>query len=407
MKGLGFVKQWKNKLVSRGNVSFYLWQGKRLARDGKIHDAISAYNKAFDLKPNLSFEIYKPLRDKTKLQPLENEATAKVEAAVNMGKRLVKVGDMDTAITTYRTAIDSNPRNSSTYTLLGDALYKNGRFTQAEECYRTAIALSENVKQHPEALERLVRSKSVKNTVLITQVAINYFPMFKVWYSYFRKFEISNFLVIALDPIVHNKLQELGVATYLLPIFCYQRKIKSIFWFETVKLRRRINSMGVNYIHTDIDAFWLRNPLSLMESIKCDILGSIAHGQPRHLVRDWGFAICCGFYSIRSNERTRKIYDQYVRLTGRLPHDQAALNQLLYDNGITWETQSTSYKRGRCNGSGLDVYILPENIVSRDPSSLSRTTIPYVFHPYLGSGAMNKKLETLNEWGISMQGDAI
>lgn len=381
----------------------HLWKGQRLAQAGKICEAVSAYHQAFQLKPDLSLDVYQKLREKFKPVEQNHGLTSEIKALLEKGKKLHEAGDLDKAISIYRSVLNENPREIAIYTFLGDALSEHGDDEEAKKYYRAAIALSEKERSLPRTLEQLISSLKINDSVIITHIAINYFPMFRIWYSYFRKYDIPNLLVIALDPIVYGKLLDLGVATYLLPIFSYQPDIIRSIYVEIVRLRKLINSWNISYIHTDIDAFWLRNPLDIMAFLKGDIIGSIAYGTPPDLVKKWGFVLCGGFYSVRATQNTRDIFDEYILYTRKYGHDQNGLNHLLNDYGIVWDYQNDSFIKGHCDKLNLDVFLLSESLVSRNPACLDKTNRPYVFHAYLGGGTMHNAIEQLNKWGIHIQ----
>ena len=57
-----------------------------------------------------------------------------------------------------------------------------------------------------------------------------------------------------------------------------------------------------------------------------DIIGERIWGRPLSLVKKWGAAICTGFYFVRSNRRTVKIFRQTHRLIAeKLAHNERKL----------------------------------------------------------------------------------
>ena len=70
-------------------------------------------------------------------------------------------------------------------------------------------------------------------------------------------------------------------------------------------------------------------------------------GRPMSLVKKWGAAICTGFYFVRSNRRTVKIFRQTHQLIARKRQkqpkwqasDQWAINHAVDEQEVQWETK--------------------------------------------------------------------
>ena len=90
--------------------------GKERARSGALDDALEAYRKAVNLKPDYA------------------------EAWSNLGVVLGALGDVDQEIEAYRRGVAANPALAPIWSNLGDALRKNRRYAEAETACREAIA---------------------------------------------------------------------------------------------------------------------------------------------------------------------------------------------------------------------------------------------------------------------------
>ena len=94
--------------------------------------------------------------------------------------------------------------------------------------------------------------------------------------------------------------------------------------------------------------FALNPALHLCTSTRhpCASAGERIWGRPMSLVKKWGAAICTGFYFVRSNRRTVKIFRQthqlIVRKRQKQPKwqasDQWAINHAVDDQEVQWET---------------------------------------------------------------------
>ncbi len=94
---------------------------------------------------------------------------------------------------------------------------------------------------------------------------------------------------------------------------------------------------GIDFIHTDLDAFWLQDPLPLLNKIDADLVFSMDMGIPAHVRERWGFTLCCGFFRLRSTPASRKFFQAWQQRTSQLGDDQIALNELLSAQDLTWE----------------------------------------------------------------------
>ncbi len=164
-------------------------------------------------------------------------------------------------------------------------------------------------------------------------------------------------------------------------IVSYRQKI----WRARVEILKRIIDSGVDVIHTDIDAIWCHDILPYIENIDKDLIISIAHGMPKTAIERWGFSLCCGFYMLRSNDKTRRFVDDYLRATIDAKDDQVALNNLIMDSGIRWVSKDTTRNEGNLERYGLVVHVLDEGVVSRKPVPNA-----YVYHPVVALDAVQR-----------------
>lgn len=330
-------------------------RGRRLGAAGRRDEAVAALRQAFDLDPTTPLEVYEALPPMQELQELH----------VREAERLQGVG------------LDR----------------------EADRHFADAIASAGPYRESGD-LDDLLRRTVADDHVVITQLAINYFPMFERWHRYFASCNVRNLLVIALDPVVYRKVRDMGVPVYLLPVFNFQAGIRSVLWHETVKFRHRLIERGVDYVHSDIDAFWLQNPLPVVRRQRADIVASIAYGTPREVVDEWGFVMCLGFYAMRSNPVTRRLYPAYVRYTRDHGHDQNGLNTLLRERGANWQRDAEDVLQGRCKALDLTMAVLPDALISRQESVYASPRKPLVMHPLLAVEGMTAKMKMLSEAGI-------
>ena len=108
-----------------------------------------------------------------------------------------------------------------------------------------------------------------------------------------------------------------------------------------VRLFRRLAGAGCDFIHSDADALWLRDPRPwLMRSRGYDLLLSQGTVHPRAHYRRHRFTVCAGFFLCRANARTRNFFERVEALAATDPSDQVRMNAvLLEDPGGGWRLE--------------------------------------------------------------------
>ncbi|MEQ8717472.1 MAG: putative nucleotide-diphospho-sugar transferase [Acidimicrobiales bacterium] len=139
-------------------------------------------------------------------------------------------------------------------------------------------------------------------------------------------------------------------------------------------------------IHTDLDAFWLRDPVPRLADIDADLVFSIEYGLPKDIVDRWGFVLCCGFFAARSTPTTKAFFDRWRAAVAEHEDDQKAINYLLAEMGVAWEEPTAGgdvLRLGTVHVDGklMRVAALRESAVRRSaPIDLAAGQL--VFHPF-------------------------
>jgi len=280
----------------------------------------------------------------------------------------------------------------------GDVLMAAAQENLASEKFAEAVALSSTYYNEIE-LSQLLSKVAIDGNVVVSQFAYNYYDIFKIWYAHLKKLNVTNFLAIALDPIVYSKMKALDIPCFYLPIFGYDRGVRTKIWRDTLLVRRAIIDLGYNYIHSDIDAIWLKDPRRSFSGVDADIVFSEAHGTPGHINEKWGFVACGGFYMMKSSDATKLIFDEYIEFTERYGHDQNGMNELLQKYGTTWEDLPDGSHRGYCRKLNLKLHVVPQSIIAR-PSILEMIEETCVMHPTLSCKTISGKIEMLKSFEV-------
>ena len=153
--------------------------------------------------------------------------------------------------------------------------------------------------------------------IVITFTDINYLDIFNIFYSKFQKLNLNNLLVVSLDVNTYEHLKNRNINTIYEP-FEFKNNKNKFWYFRLTIINKIFQENKKNIIHTDADCFWLKNILEEINKIShnYDIIGSIGFGQPKKIIQELGFSLCCGFYFIKYSKQTMNIFDKIVRNDG-------------------------------------------------------------------------------------------
>jgi hypothetical protein len=208
------------------------------------------------------------------------------------------------------------------------------------------------------------------------------------WIRSAQRLGIRNFWFIALDRDMHDFLTRTGIQS--IPLECEPGR--QGIWKIRIQVFKCLVDNGVDFIHSDADAVWLRDPVDRYYTEHKDIDLVISQGTvwPPDVFTQWNFVLCCGFFVLRANRRTETLLRELetdVKLTG---DDQISINRLIYRRNMRW-TIGSSYRlpfRGVQllmsenmivgAGDGLTVGVIP---FAEVPRFHVKDIRPYVEHP--------------------------
>ncbi len=150
-------------------------------------------------------------------------------------------------------------------------------------------------------------------------------------------------LLVALDKKTHCHIQEKGLNSVLcdLDIFTDSTKMSEISCFRA-RFYSLLVDMGIDFIHSDVDAIWLKNPLSyLARHDDYDLLASQGTVHPKSAFLQWKFVLCCGFFFLKSTKQTRFLFKEAANVRYTYAGDQAWLNRALVKYNLDWQINDT------------------------------------------------------------------
>ena len=236
-----------------------------------------------------------------------------------------------------------------------------------------------------------ILKKIEDNNIILTFIDYKYIPIFNIFYTYFEKLNLKNLIVIALDLNTYNYLKKYEALHIL--YLQYNLNNKDLFWKFRLSIINQIFKISMkNIIHTDSDCLWFKNIIEEVKNLDYDIIGSIAYGFPEDLVKKYGFILCCGFYYIKYNNKTKDFFDKIINQQLNSNDDQILMNTYIFNNKksiLNYNNHPFITKYIETNDN-LEIAILHDTIISRtyQPSL-------YCFHPYLPSKNINGKLYEL------------
>lgn len=228
-----------------------------------------------------------------------------------------------------------------------------------------------------DALLKLADERKAANRIIIVFSDSKYLGVLLNWLIAIHRLGIRNYLVISLDEPIHAFLTERGFPSALLELDGPLEKL----WHLRLIVLHALCAHGIDVIHSDSDAIWLRNPIEEYFSHDADHL-VISQGTawPYEIVARQGFVLCCGLFYLRSGGPTRALLDDLLRHIALTNDDQTSLNYVIH-GCVTWERQLQNpyhfvfrgYKaicseapiRGRCLKTGLTVSVLPHHLFQR------------------------------------------
>ncbi len=217
-----------------------------------------------------------------------------------------------------------------------------------------------------------------------------FLPILLNWLVFIRRNTPYSPTIISLDKELHQFLSSRNFQT----IFRPNAGTRDDLLFLRTQIFHEFNAAGQDFLHSDADALWFRDPFPIIGSINADIIVSEGTVWPLDTVRRRGFVACCGFFYAKSNNRTRDFFQQLPTHPAAKKCDQLAFNYLLEQFEVQWdnlpeqaEVLSLNGERFNCyretvigesRKSGLTVALLPHNKFQRLPSPSSTL---YMKHP--------------------------
>ncbi len=202
---------------------------------------------------------------------------------------------------------------------------------------------------------------------------------------------IDNYLVVALDAPLATFLEERGIPVVLSEL----RGDLGSLWVRRIEVFAALCAAGIDFVHSDVDAVWLRDPrAAYLEPTAADLVISQGTVWPPDVHQQFGFVLCCGLFRLKSNAHSQRLLAELALHVTGTRDDQVSLNRLIARRAPRWQLepkdvyyQELQGQRFLCSRSvisasgsdGTGIALLPHHLFQRLPTASAER--PYVLHP--------------------------
>ena len=194
------------------------------------------------------------------------------------------------------------------------------------ERWEKLLGMLHSTTQIKDFMTNEISEYAENNLVIISFANKRYQRIALNWVCYLDKLEITNYAIVSLDEETYDFLKSNNINTIFME-GTVSRQAGSGWKWRTNKLYMFLES-GLDVIHSDLDAVWLKNPLELVESEYDIIASSVVPGFPPETSKRWGFTMCMGWMFYRSTTATLSFFAKMLEIEKDFD-DQIEVNDYL------------------------------------------------------------------------------
>jgi len=246
-----------------------------------------------------------------------------------------------------------------------------------------------------------------------------YIEVAKLWLKYISKLDLmKNVSIIALDEQIKKELSKYNVDIIDAG---YDIKSKGIndFWKFRCEIFLEIYEKYGSFIHSDLDAIWLKNPITYLKNIENNLIFSQGTIHPLKVFKKFGIVACCGFFQVNESAASKLFLKKLISDVELYGDDQESVNNILFKNKINLNFKNPYHEKITFNnkesyslkcsnlpicgelknfyGQKLSIAYLPHKFFTRVNNLINKDTI--VAHP-LTAKNNEDKLKTFKELHI-------
>jgi hypothetical protein len=206
------------------------------------------------------------------------------------------------------------------------------------------------------------------------------------WLWHMDALGIDRIVIVAMDDVLAKRLTSVRFPVARVGFDGSEKG----FWLSRAFIWSFLVDHGTAFIHSDVDAVWLRNPIPDYSNPGCDLMMSQGVAHPVDVHEKWGFVLCTGFFWAWPAPATRLLFKALVNPTSGIlrSDDQAVLNRLLAAVGTVWMTAGTSTYESRLGNYPFICFHEPLLGFS-STLGLRLTMLPHALFPRVQPGVAN------------------
>ena len=251
---------------------------------------------------------------------------------------------------------------------------------------------------------------SAADPLVVTFADSSYLPLLRIWVSRLQALRVGRVKVFCLDARTADWCESQRVPAARVQ---WSGNLGDL-WTERIRVFSALLAAGEEFVHSDIDAIWIQNPLRLGSACgrEEDLIFSQGTVWPPDVHDRWGFVLCCGWFRAKPTLATQAFFQALeadVQATG---DDQISVNRLLALLGAQWESSRTGdYQlpfrdrmvqcwlqpiRAKTAAGPLSVALLPQREFQRLPEASEHAVVKH----YLTPKNCEQKLSALKAYGL-------
>jgi hypothetical protein len=221
----------------------------------------------------------------------------------------------------------------------------------------------------------------------------SYLPLLQLWVRRVGMLGIGRLKIFCLDAATGDWCGSHGIdATGL----AWSGDLRDL-WVQRIMVFSELLAAGQEFIHSDIDAIWVRNPLTAGSAglSSEDLVFSQGTVWPPDVHDQWGFVLCCGWFWARPSLATRSFFQALQTDVQRTGDDQVSVNRLLaaaqprWSEGAAGHYQLAFRDRSvqcwthliRAVAGPLSIALLPQREFQRLPEDSAHAVVKHYLTP--------------------------
>lgn len=168
-------------------------------------------------------------------------------------------------------------------------------------------------------------------------------------------------------------------------------------WIERIRVFSGLLAGGQSFVHSDIDAIWLRDPTREGAAVGCDSDLVFSQGTvwPPDVHDQWGFVLCCGWFRASATPAAMKFFELLGQDVQRTGDDQISVNRILAARLPRWSDGNQGEYRFafrdrwvqcwthavQARAGGLSVALLPHQEFQRLPEDYDGAVVKHFLTP--------------------------